>query len=109
MKKGKVRIIIGFILVLLQLLSVLGNAKSGAKISLSFDNPNIFLYDLIGLFSYFLVGIIGVVLLVSGLIAYNRRPKEIRDIKKPTINFWSCLQKHLQMLQKTVEKRHRFF
>ncbi|MBR2869156.1 MAG: hypothetical protein IKB88_08885 [Clostridia bacterium] len=66
MKKGKVRIIIGFILVLLQLLSVLGNAKSGAKISLSFDNPNIFLYDLIWLFSYFLVGISALLIRLFG-------------------------------------------
>lgn len=78
MKKGLVRIIIGCILVFFQALSVMGNCAQGQVISISFANTSVFLFDLISLISYFLVGIIGTILLISGLVAY-KRTKEDRD------------------------------
>lgn len=84
MKKGKARIIIGLVLIFLQLLSVLGNAKSGIGISLSFNNFEIFLYDLLFLLGSLWSGILGLILLISGLISYNKKPKETKNLKKET-------------------------
>ena len=64
MKKGKIRIIIGCVLIVLQILGIIGNSKSGLSFNLSFDNIEIFLYDLIFLIGYFLIGIIGIILLI---------------------------------------------
>ena len=64
MKKGKARIIAGVILIILQIMSLAGNAKAGVVIQLSS------LYDITYLIGYFLVGIIGVVLLISGIVSY---------------------------------------
>lgn len=75
MKKGKIRIIIGCVLIFIQILSILGNAKAGITIKLSFDNFSVFLYDLIVLLSYLSVGIIGVILLIWGICAYNKKAK----------------------------------
>lgn len=66
MKKGKARIIVGVILIVLQIMSLAGNAKAGISIQLSS------LYDITYLIGYFLVGIIGVVLLIFGIIAYRK-------------------------------------
>ena len=64
MRKGIARIVIGIILIVLQLMSLIGNMKAGVGFQLSFASPAAFLFDLIFLISYFLVGIIGVILLV---------------------------------------------
>lgn len=64
MKKGKARIIVGVILIVLQIMSLAGNAKAGISIQLSS------LYDITYLIGYFLVGIVGVVLLISGIVSY---------------------------------------
>lgn len=71
MKKGVVRIVLGSILIILQVMSVVGNtlAGKGSSIQISFDSIALFVYDLIFLVSYFFVGIVGAILLVSGLIA----------------------------------------
>lgn len=79
MKKGLVRIIIGCILIFFQALSVMGNCAQGQVISISFANTSVFLFDLISLISYFLVGIIGTILLISGLVAYNRTKEDLDD------------------------------
>ena len=62
MKKGIVRISVGAILIALQILSMIGNAYAGA--------PSPFNGDVFYMLGYFLVGIIGVITLVCGLIAF---------------------------------------
>ena len=76
MKKGIARIIIGIVLVVLQLMSLAGNAKAGVGIQLSFSSAAVFVYDLISLISYCFVGIIGVILLITGIIAYRKTEDE---------------------------------
>ena len=70
MKKetARILIIIGIALIVLQLLSFTGNAKSGVKIQISAET---FLYDMMFLVGYFLVGIVGAALMVVGIIFYN--------------------------------------
>jgi hypothetical protein len=70
MKKGKKRIILGASLVVLQIMSFFGSAKTGIDIHLSFDSFALFAYDMIGLISCCFVGIIGAILLISGVRAY---------------------------------------
>lgn len=72
MRKGIARIVIGIILIVLQLMSLIGNMKAGVGFQLSFASPAAFLFDLIFLISYFLVGIIGVILLLFGIRAYKK-------------------------------------
>lgn len=59
MKKAKQRMLIGGILIALQLLSLMGTALAGDMPS--FDDGFAFLLG------YFLIGIIGVVLLIQGI------------------------------------------
>lgn len=70
MKKGKIRIILGSALVILQIMSFLGNAKAGIGIQISFDSLGLFIADIIYLVSYCFVGIIGTILLISGARDY---------------------------------------
>lgn len=74
--KGTKRIVIGAILIALQLMSLLGNANSGVGIQISFDSLAVFMYDLIFVVSYFFVGIVGAVLLISGVIAHHKGEPE---------------------------------
>lgn len=76
MKKGIGRIIIGAVFVILQIMSIAGNAKAGISTQLSFDSLGVFLYDLIFFVSYYFVGIVGVILLVSGIRALRRGQEE---------------------------------
>lgn len=72
MKRGIVRIVLGLILITLQIMSVIGNHMSGA---IAFSPPASsaqLLYDLIFYSSYYSIGIIGLILLISGLFAYIR-------------------------------------
>ena len=85
MKRGIVRIIFGIILVILQLMSIAGNAKAGIGIQISFDSLAVFLYDLIFLVSSNCVGIIGIILLVSGVRAYTKGGQEDPAAKKNVI------------------------
>lgn len=73
MKKGLLRIIIGCVLIILQLMSAIGNSSSGLHFSISFANISVFIYDLCVLLGYYFIGILGVILLTSGLIAFNRK------------------------------------
>lgn len=70
--KGTMRIVIGVILIALQLMSLAGNAKAGVGIQISFDSLAVLMYDLIVAASYCFVGIVGAVLLISGIIAHNK-------------------------------------
>ena len=72
-RRGVARIIIGTILIVLQTLSAIGNALAGVKIQLSFKTLAVFIYDLVYLISYFFIGIIGLILLISGIVAYTKR------------------------------------
>lgn len=76
MKNGKARIALGASLVILQIVSFLGNAKAGTGFQISFSSPGVLLYDLIVLVSYCFLGIVGVILLVSGIIAGRNRGQD---------------------------------
>ena len=84
--KGTKRIVIGAILAVFQLMSLLGNAKSGVEIQLSFDSLAVFMYDLIFAVSYCFVGIVGVVLLISGIIARRKGEAKSEPPKEDTDN-----------------------
>ena len=71
MKKGIVRIVVGLILVGLQLLSVVGNLSAGASLPSLFGSGALFAFNLIYFLSYYLIGIIGLILLISGISAYT--------------------------------------
>lgn len=79
MRKGIFRIIIGVFLILLQTISVIGNASAGVGIQISFSSVAVLVYDIIGLVSYFFVGIVGCLLLFSGIIAFVKSGKIIQD------------------------------
>lgn len=70
MKRGTVKIIFGSVLIFLQILSYIGNAKAGVTIELES------VYDLIFLFSYSFIGIIGIVFVILGLVAINKPKKQ---------------------------------
>lgn len=72
MKSGKLRIVLGVILIVLQLISIAGNAKAGISSQLSFESLGVFVFDLLSLISYYFVGTVGVILLVSGVVAYTK-------------------------------------
>ena len=81
MKKGVKRIILGSILIALQVVSFIGNTLAGtSSIQISFDSPALFVYDLVFLISYFFVGIVGLILLISGIVAHYKK----NSIKKET-------------------------
>ncbi len=73
MKAGTIRILFGIILIILQAMSIIGNAKVGIGIQLSFDSASAFLYDFVSLLAYLFVGIIGLIFLIWGIIAYKNR------------------------------------
>lgn len=89
MKKGVVRIVLGSILIILQVMSVVGNALAGTdtSIQLSFDSISSFMYDIIFLASYFFVGIVGVILLTSGLVArYKTDSPSNAEVATPDVS-----------------------
>lgn len=71
-KKGIPLIVIGIILIFLQLLSLVGNMLSGVEFQLSTDTFTLFLFDLSYLLGYFLIGILGVILLIVGIVRYKK-------------------------------------
>ena len=77
-KKGLTRIVLGCLLILFQIISISGNAKYGnAFPSVSFVNTQVFFYSALTLLSYLCVGIIGAILLISGICAANKAEKTI--------------------------------
>lgn len=70
MKKGIARIVLGAVLIAFQVMSFIGNA--GVGFNLSFDSLASFVFDLISLVSYWFFGIVGVIILVSGIIARSK-------------------------------------
>ncbi len=85
-RKGKIRIGIGSVLTCLQILSAIGNAKSGFVYSISFDTPALFLYDLVFYISSHIFGIVGIILLASGLISYFASRKRELEASAPVIH-----------------------
>ena len=77
MKKGTGLKITGIILIVLQIVSLTGNAKMGVKLYQIAS-----LYDIVFLLSYFLVGIIGLILFVWGCIIATRRENQTDTIIK---------------------------
>ena len=80
MKKGIVRMIIGAIMIGFQILSMLGSLRAGISLpSLSaiynsywYVSYELALYDLVYFMSYYSIGILGVILFMSGIYAYNK-------------------------------------
>ncbi len=68
MKKGKIRIVLGTILIVLQLLGMIGNPGGLSMLPYAFTSVYAFSYCL----GYFCFGIIGIILLSSGLSARNK-------------------------------------
>lgn len=79
MKRGRARIIIGCILIALQLMSVAGNLSSEFQMGFSFANLAVFLYCLSYWIGYLFVGILGIIFLISGIVARNNAKRESRD------------------------------
>lgn len=76
MRQGKTRIIIGAVLTILQIMSIAGNAKTGSGIQISFSSLGVMVFDLIYLASYWFIGVLGVIILVSGIMAYLKGDQE---------------------------------
>ena len=76
MKKGTGRIIGGVVLIVLQLISFVGNAKSGdIGIHISFDNSADLIHSIAYTLGYCAIGIIGLILLIAGIIALSKSEK----------------------------------
>lgn len=75
MRRGKTRIVFGILMILTQCISLAGNAKAGVGIQFSMDTLATLAFDLGFILSYFFVGIVGVILLVSGIVAYVKSGK----------------------------------
>ncbi len=79
-KKGIIRIVIGCVLLLLQILSVLGEMKENPS---SLGESYQLVYSTLGIYSFlfflgrYSVGILGAIFLLSGVIAH-RRPIEYK-------------------------------
>ena len=101
MKKGVGRIAAGAILIVLQILSMIGNAYAGA--------PSPFNGDVFYMLGYFLIGIIGVITLVCGLIVFfGKKLEEEKETPNHdiTVNrvamktkFFSFLKMHQKALK----------
>ena len=76
MKKGLSRRIVGTLFIIIQLISLAGNAKAGVGFQLSFDSMPLFLYDIMFLVGNYFVGILGAIFLISGIIA-KRKSEEV--------------------------------
>ena len=74
MKKGLVRIIIGSILVAFQVLGMLGSLKTHGVLIPPY--PETGGYDFAYVFGYFLIGIVGAILLIFGIQARNKYSDE---------------------------------
>ena len=80
MKKGIVRMIIGAIMIGFQILSMLGSMKAGISLpslyavytSSLYVSYELALYDLVYFMAYYSIGILGVILFMSGIYAYNK-------------------------------------
>lgn len=69
-KRGIIRIITGVILLVLQIIAVIGNRLNGAVAFSPVVSSAQLLFYLIYYLSYYFVGIVGLLLLISGLCAY---------------------------------------
>ena len=67
MKQGKTKIVFGAVLTALQIMSILGNLKTGCRIQVSTVSIGQLASDLIYVCSYCFLGIVGVSLLISGI------------------------------------------
>lgn len=76
MKKGIIRIVLGCILIVLQALSIMGNVKVGINYTLDFTNIYTLIYSSLYLLGSCLVGIVGIILLLSGVIAQRKNNTE---------------------------------
>lgn len=74
MKKGLVRIIIGSILIAFQVLGMIGNLRTQGVLIPPY--PETGGYDLGYVFGYFLIGIVGAILLTFGIQARNKYSDE---------------------------------
>lgn len=67
MRKGKARIVLGVILIVLQIVSIIGSLKLG-DLAPMFPNS---VFDMVGSIGYYLIGIIGLGLLIWGIVAFS--------------------------------------
>lgn len=104
MKKGTVRISLGCALIILQALSIMGNAKAGVVFSFSFVNIPSFLYSLMYALGYYFVGLLGIIILSSGLFTKRKNRKEFT---LPTQETTSDESEQISSVDKHMKGNHR--
>lgn len=72
MKKGIGRIVIGAAMIVFQVVMLIANLRTGTQPGFSLDSASAFFYDLFCWLGYFLIGAIGIILLVRGILAYKK-------------------------------------
>ena len=72
-RQGKIRIVLGTVLLLLQGFSIWGNYMAGTLYIPIPTSAAQFAFDLIFLISSNFIGILGLILLISGLVAFFRK------------------------------------
>jgi len=84
MRKGIIRMIVGTVLIVLQVISIIGGAIKGRAFPEFYaQNGALFFYSLFTLFGFLLPAIIGIILFISGYKApekeYQKMAKELRE------------------------------
>ena len=72
MKKGVGQILSGIVLIVIQLMSVMGNIKAGTPLPSIQGTGLLMVYDLFHCFGFYLIGIVGILLLVIGKFRYEK-------------------------------------
>ena len=103
MKKGTARIGLGCTLIVLQILSIMGNIKTGVSFSFSFASIPSFLYSLMFALGYYFVGLLGAIMLLSGL---SVKRKSFKESEQPSPQTSSGECEHISSADKYTESNH---
>ena len=104
MKKEPVLIGLGSTLIILQVLSIMGNAKAGVSFSFSFANIPSFLYSLMYALGYYFIGLLGIIMLLLGLSAKRKSHEKPAPPIQETA-FDAC--EHISSVGKHTKSNHR--
>ena len=89
MKKGVGQILVGTVLIVVQLMSVMGTIKSGNYLPGLCGSGIGFLYDCTLFVSYYIIGIIGSIVLISGIFSYKKYQDE-------RYKYFSCVEEKVE-------------